>query len=84
MLIAIVVGLTLHSQLPWLNQSIDRPTMALLSGVLGILLPNVAQFGRAGEVLTKDDDHQRNTLVGIGLTILVMLLLVWMASSLFK
>jgi hypothetical protein len=79
MLLSIAVGLALRESWPGLKEGIDLATMALLSGIAGIIGPNLPQFARAGGVITKRDNSLTNTLIGAGITLLFLLLV----SSLF-
>jgi len=74
MLAAVAIGLTLRQNIPWLNRNIDYPFMALMSGIIGIMIPNFVQFGKAGKVVTKSENPRINLLVGITVTLLVLLL----------
>ena len=48
MLGAVGIGLLLRENNEWLKNAIDFPLMALLSGIFGIMIPNLAQFEKAG------------------------------------
>jgi len=80
MLVAVGIGLTLRENLPWLKSNIDYPLMALLSGIVGIMIPNFVDFGNAGKVLTKNENPRINLLVGVTVTLIVLLL----ANSLLR
>lgn len=74
MLGAVTLGLFLREMLPWLQQNVDFPLMLLLSGIIGIMIPNLVQFGRAGKVLTKSENRHLNLLVGAAVTLIILLL----------
>ena len=74
MLLALVIGLSLRESSAWLKDAIDLSTMALISGLAGIMIPNLAQFGSAGKVITKANNNRVNLLVGAGITLLALLL----------
>jgi hypothetical protein len=74
MLGAVGVGLYLRENIDWLKVRIDFPLMALLSGIFGIMIPNYAQFGKAGKVLTGSEDERINVFVGVGVIVLILLL----------
>jgi hypothetical protein len=73
MLLAVVIGLSLRESWAWLKAAIDLSTMALISGLVGIVIPNLAQFGSAGKVITKANNNRVNFLVGAGITLLALL-----------
>lgn len=81
MLLAVAVGLTIREMLPALKANIEISTMALVSGLIGIVIPNVAQFGRAGKVMTKGNNRRVNLLVGAGITLLLLLIFNWLVAS---
>lgn len=81
MLAAVVIGLSLREYYPWLKQSIELSTMALISGLFGIVIPNIAQFGNAGKVLTKTSNRWINLLVGAGITLILLLLFNWLVGT---
>ena len=70
MLLAVGIGLVLRESVPWLEENIDFPLMALISGIIGIMIPNLAQFGNAGKVLTKSENRSLNLLVGAAVTVI--------------
>lgn len=74
MLVAVGAGLTLRERIPWLKENVDFPLMALLSGIFGIIIPNAAQFDKAGWVVTRSENRGFNLLVGIGIVVLFLLL----------
>jgi hypothetical protein len=73
MLVAVGIGLTLRENILWLKTNVDYPLMALLSGIIGIMIPNFVHFGSAGKVLTKSENPRINLLVGVTVTLLVLL-----------
>ena len=84
MLLALGLGLTLREIVPWLNQRIDPATMALISGLAGIIGPNMAQFARAGGVITRNENPRTNMLVGAGTTLLALLFFSWFFGALLN
>ena len=74
MLGAVGVGLYLRENIEWLKDAIEFPLMALLSGIFGIMIPNLAQFGKAGKVLTKGEDERMNIMVGVGVIVVILVL----------
>jgi hypothetical protein len=74
MLGAVGVGLYLRENIEWLKNAIEFPLMALLSGIFGIMIPNLSQFGKAGRVLTKSDNARINLLVGVGVIVVILVL----------
>lgn len=81
MLGAVGIGLVLREWVPWLRENVDFPLMALISGVIGIMIPNLAQFGDAGRVVTKGENRRVNLLVGVGITILLLLAFNFLVGS---
>lgn len=73
MLGAIGAGLLLRERITWLSENIDPPLMILISGVAGVLLPNLRQFGRAGGVITRKENSRSNVLVGFVVIVVVLL-----------
>jgi len=74
MLAAVALGLLLRENVNWLKENVDFPLMALLSGIIGIIAPNIVQFGNAGKVLTGSENKRINLLVGAGAIIVVLIL----------
>lgn len=82
MLMGLGSALLMREQIPWLKENIEFPTMALIGGAVGIVIPNVKQFGNAGRLVTRGENEQVNVFVGAAITILLLLLFSFVVGQL--
>ena len=84
MLLVVGIGLSIREITPWLKEAIELPMMALISGLFGIMIPNLSQFGKAGKVITKTENNWVNLIVGAGITLLMLLLFNWFVGRIIN
>jgi hypothetical protein len=74
MLAAIGLGLLLRGQITWLADHVDYSLTILLSGFFGLMIPNLAQFGRAGRIITRGENARLNLLAAVAMVVILVLL----------
>ena len=74
MLVVIGFGLLLRESIPWLKENIDYPLMLLLSGLVGILVPNITRIRSAGREITRDEESPIGTLASVAVIFIALVL----------
>jgi hypothetical protein len=79
----IVLGFVVGSLVPWIRDNFDLTSLILWSGVVGMVVTNFRQFGRAGAVLTGGENKALNYFIGLALPVTLLLIVYFAVRFIF-